>query len=49
MHFKPEFINRLDDIVEFHALDREQIGAIVDLQVERVSCGGCASAASRSS
>ena len=35
-HFKPEFINRLDDIVEFHALDREQIGAIVDLQVERV-------------
>ena len=35
-HFKPEFINRLDDIVEFHALDREQIGEIVDLQVERV-------------
>ena len=24
-HFKPEFINRLDDIVEFHSLDREQI------------------------
>ena len=35
-HFKPEFINRLDDIVEFDALDREQIGAIVDLQVERL-------------
>jgi ATP-dependent Clp protease ATP-binding subunit ClpB len=34
--FKPEFINRLDDIVEFHSLDREQIGKIVDLQVERV-------------
>ncbi|MCW3014256.1 MAG: ATP-dependent chaperone ClpB [Solirubrobacterales bacterium] len=32
--FKPEFINRLDDIVEFHALDREQIGTIVDLQVQ---------------
>ncbi|MEO6497136.1 MAG: AAA family ATPase, partial [Solirubrobacteraceae bacterium] len=32
-HFKPEFINRLDDIIEFHSLDREQIGAIVDLQV----------------
>jgi ATP-dependent Clp protease ATP-binding subunit ClpB len=32
-HFKPEFINRLDDIIEFHALDREQIGSIVDLQV----------------
>jgi ATP-dependent Clp protease ATP-binding subunit ClpB len=35
-HFKPEFINRLDDIVEFHGLDREQLGSIVDLQVERV-------------
>ncbi|MBI5105441.1 MAG: ATP-dependent chaperone ClpB [Solirubrobacterales bacterium] len=35
-HFKPEFINRLDDIVEFHALDREHLGHIVDLQVERV-------------
>ena len=34
--FKPEFINRLDDIVEFHSLDREQIAKIVDLQVERV-------------
>jgi ATP-dependent Clp protease ATP-binding subunit ClpB len=35
-HFKPEFINRLDDIVEFHGLHREHLGAIVDLQVERV-------------
>jgi len=35
-HFKPEFINRLDDVVRFAALDREQIGAIVDLQVARV-------------
>src|SRR3954468_16554698 len=34
--FKPEFINRLDDIVEFDTLDRSQIGAIVDLQVERL-------------
>jgi len=34
--FKPEFINRLDDIVEFSSLDRSQIGAIVDLQVERL-------------
>jgi ATP-dependent Clp protease ATP-binding subunit ClpB len=34
--FKPEFINRLDDIVEFDALTREQIGEIVDLQVERL-------------
>ncbi len=35
-HFKPEFINRLDDIVEFAALSREQIGEVVDLQVERL-------------
>jgi ATP-dependent Clp protease ATP-binding subunit ClpB len=35
-HFKPEFINRLDDIVEFHPLSREQIGEIVELQVTRL-------------
>jgi ATP-dependent Clp protease ATP-binding subunit ClpB len=35
-HFKPEFINRLDDIVEFHALTRQQIGEIVDLQVDQL-------------
>ena len=35
-HFKPEFINRLDDIVEFESLTREQIGEIVGLQVENV-------------
>jgi ATP-dependent Clp protease ATP-binding subunit ClpB len=34
--FKPEFINRLDDIVEFTSLTREQIGAIVELQVEHL-------------
>ena len=34
--FRPEFINRLDDIVEFHSLDRAHIGRIVDLQVERL-------------
>ena len=33
--FKPEFVNRLDDIVEFAPLTREQIGEIVDLQVAR--------------
>jgi ATP-dependent Clp protease ATP-binding subunit ClpB len=32
-HFKPEFINRLDDIVEFQPLTREQISEIVELQV----------------
>jgi ATP-dependent Clp protease ATP-binding subunit ClpB len=36
-HFKPEFINRLDDIVEFSTLSREQISEIVDLQVERLA------------
>jgi ATP-dependent Clp protease ATP-binding subunit ClpB len=35
-HFKPEFINRLDDIVRFDALSREQIGEIVDLQLQSV-------------
>jgi ATP-dependent Clp protease ATP-binding subunit ClpB len=34
--FKPEFINRLDDIVEFQPLTREQLGEIVDLQVAQV-------------
>jgi ATP-dependent Clp protease ATP-binding subunit ClpB len=34
--FKPEFVNRLDDIVQFDALTREQLGAIVDLQVARL-------------
>jgi ATP-dependent Clp protease ATP-binding subunit ClpB len=36
IHFRPEFINRLDDIVEFEALSREQLGTVVDLQAERV-------------
>ncbi len=35
-HFKPEFINRLDDIVEFAPLTRAQLGEIVDLQVALV-------------
>ncbi len=34
--FKPEFINRLDDIVRFRALTREQLSEIVELQVDRV-------------
>jgi ATP-dependent Clp protease ATP-binding subunit ClpB len=34
--FKPEFINRLDDIVEFEPLSRTQLTEIVDLQVARV-------------
>jgi ATP-dependent Clp protease ATP-binding subunit ClpB len=35
-YFRPEFINRLDDIVEFEPLTRAQIGEIVDLQVARL-------------
>ncbi len=34
--FRPEFINRVDDIVEFEPLTREQLGRIVDLQVARL-------------
>jgi ATP-dependent Clp protease ATP-binding subunit ClpB len=36
-HFRPEFINRLDDIVEFDALSREQLREIVDVQVARLA------------
>jgi ATP-dependent Clp protease ATP-binding subunit ClpB len=36
-HFRPEFINRLDDIVEFARLERDQIGAIVNIQIARVA------------
>jgi ATP-dependent Clp protease ATP-binding subunit ClpB len=35
-YFKPEFINRLDDIVEFAPLSREQLGEIVTLQLQLV-------------
>jgi len=33
-HFRPEFINRIDDVVVFHPLGREQIRAIADLQID---------------
>ncbi|MEA2373221.1 MAG: ATP-dependent Clp protease ATP-binding subunit ClpB [Solirubrobacteraceae bacterium] len=36
-HFKPEFINRLDEIVEFKRLSREEVGQIVGLQIDRVA------------
>jgi ATP-dependent Clp protease ATP-binding subunit ClpC len=32
--FRPEFINRLDDIIVFHELSREQIGSIVELMIK---------------
>jgi ATP-dependent Clp protease ATP-binding subunit ClpB len=35
-HFKPEFLNRIDDIVIFHRLSREQITKIIDVQLERL-------------
>jgi ATP-dependent Clp protease ATP-binding subunit ClpB len=35
--FKPEFLNRLDDIVLFDALDQDELASIVDLQIEHMS------------
>jgi ATP-dependent Clp protease ATP-binding subunit ClpB len=35
--FKPEFVNRLDEIVEFHALERDELKHIVDLQVAKLA------------
>ncbi|MDQ3644295.1 MAG: AAA family ATPase, partial [Actinomycetota bacterium] len=35
--FKPEFVNRLDEIVEFASLSRQEIGAIVEVQVARLA------------
>jgi ATP-dependent Clp protease ATP-binding subunit ClpB len=35
-HFRPEFLNRVDDIIVFHPLERVQLRHIVDLQLERV-------------
>ena len=37
MQFKPEFINRLDELVIFHPLTREELGGIVDIQVKQVA------------
>jgi ATP-dependent Clp protease ATP-binding subunit ClpB len=34
--FRPEFLNRIDEIVEFHALTREQLAEIVELQLRRL-------------
>jgi ATP-dependent Clp protease ATP-binding subunit ClpB len=34
--FRPEFLNRIDEIVEFAPLTKEQIGSIVELQLERL-------------
>jgi ATP-dependent Clp protease ATP-binding subunit ClpB len=34
--FRPEFLNRIDEIVEFHSLTREQLAEIVELQLARL-------------
>ncbi len=35
-HFRPEFLNRIDDIILFHSLNEEQLGAIVEVQLQRL-------------
>jgi len=36
-HFKPEFVNRIDEIVVFHPLSQEHIAEIVGIQVEQLA------------
>jgi ATP-dependent Clp protease ATP-binding subunit ClpB len=36
-HFKPEFVNRIDELVVFHRLDESHIAEIVDIQVEQLA------------
>jgi len=36
-HFRPEFLNRVDDVIVFRPLSREDLTRIVDLQLERVA------------
>ena len=36
-HFRPEFLNRVDEIILFHRLRREDMGAIVDIQLGRLA------------
>ena len=35
-HFRPEFLNRIDEIIVFHPLDKEIVGKIVDIQLQKV-------------
>jgi ATP-dependent Clp protease ATP-binding subunit ClpB len=37
LHFRPEFINRVDEIVVFHSLGREHLRAIIDIQLARLA------------
>ena len=36
-HFRPEFLNRVDEIILFHRLKRENMGHIVDIQMQRLA------------
>ena len=36
-HFRPEFLNRIDEVIVFHPLSREHIGRIIDIQMRRVT------------
>jgi len=35
-HFRPEFLNRVDEVIVFHSLDRENMSAIIDIQLKDV-------------
>src|SRR5262249_52919704 len=35
-HFRPEFLNRVDEVIVFHALSEEQLKQIVDIQLRRL-------------
>ncbi|HUD48994.1 MAG TPA: ATP-dependent chaperone ClpB [Candidatus Baltobacteraceae bacterium] len=35
-HFRPEFLNRIDDIIIFHSLDEKQLATIVEIQLQRL-------------
>ena len=35
--FRPEFLNRIDEVVEFHALTKEQLAEVVELQLRRLT------------
>jgi ATP-dependent Clp protease ATP-binding subunit ClpB len=36
-HFRPEFLNRVDDVIIFHSLDEEELSKVVDIQLSRLS------------
>jgi ATP-dependent Clp protease ATP-binding subunit ClpB len=36
-HFRPEFLNRIDDTIVFHSLDEEQLAVIIDIQLRNVA------------